>query len=464
MRRDSILRSTSFRLALVFTLLFIGAFVIVGVVSFVFVKREVRLRSDARIEETYRVIARTYSPRDTKDLVDAVKSQITAAQAHDSVFLLVDAGGKVLAANMPALPGRPGWSLVPGHDLGFDVDFSYRLFEGKVGTYRLVVGMSDEETSEIVEIMRANFAWASLIVVVLALCGGTIIAMRAQRRFNAVRATMDRIAKGELGARIPLIGNRDDVDALSSDVNAALERLETVVDAMRQVSADIAHDLKTPLSRLEFLIETAADKHSRGEPASEELQMAIAETHRINETFSALLRIAQIEAGARRERFVDIDLAAIVDDVADTYRDVAQDEGQTLSYPDAPAGPVWVHGDRDLLVQLLANLIENAIRHCPEGTAIECFVKVGTTVVAGVADRGPGIPEGERGKVLRRLYRMEKSRTTPGSGLGLSLVKAVADLHGARLRLEDNEPGLRVSIELPLSMSSSEAGSSSGEA
>ncbi|TIN14518.1 MAG: HAMP domain-containing histidine kinase, partial [Mesorhizobium sp.] len=241
-----------------------------------------------------------------------------------------------------------------------------------------------------------------------------------------------------------------DIDAVSIQVNAALDRLSGLVDGMREVSANIAHDLKTPLNRLQMILEQAADKTASGETVSAELADARSESRQINDTFDALLRIAQIEAGARRARFVDLDVGSVVDTIGEVYADVAEDDGKSLSTDLVPETKRYVHGDRDLLMQMLANLVENALRHCPPRTAIELSVTTqGDRVLVHVRDDGPGIPAGEREKVFQRLYRLDSSRTTPGSGLGLSLVKAVADLHGASITLEDNHPGLAVIVDFP---------------
>ncbi len=317
-----------------------------------------------------------------------------------------------------------------------------------MGESSLVVGMSGKEIHELEEIALAAFGWSSIFVMALALTGGAIIAARAQRRLDVIGKTMDDIAHGDLGARIPLIGNGDDIDQLSADVNQALARLSSLVEGMRQVSTDIAHDLKTPLNRLKMTIETAATNSERGLPVSEELAAALAESDCIDETFSALLRIAQIESGVRKSRFMTIDVADLLQNLVDIFREVAIDAGQSLSFERQGAVEAPILGDRELLTQMFANLIENAIRHCPKGARIDCALGLDRRhVTARVADNGPGIPEFEHENVLRRLYRLDKSRTTSGSGLGLSLAKAIADLHDASLQLSDNAPGLCVTVQ-----------------
>ncbi|OYX79473.1 MAG: two-component sensor histidine kinase, partial [Bradyrhizobium sp. 35-63-5] len=329
-------------------------------------------------------------------------------------------------------------------------DYAYRIYAGKVGPNRLIVGTSNEETGELVEIVTVSFGWASIVIIALAIAGGAFIASRAQRRLDAVRDTMDRVSHGALSARIPLLGQGDDLDLLSRDINAALERLSASVESMRQVSNDIAHDLKTPLNYIKILLEKARLKQEQGEAVSEELELAGREADQIDQTFEALLRIAQIESGARKSHFAAINLYDVFESLAEVYGNVAEDAGQTIVREFSPSGTSTIFGDREFLTQMYANLIENAIRHCPKGATIRLRIALGgDNVRTSVTDDGPGIPRSEHDNIFRRLYRVEKSRTSPGTGLGLSLVKAIAELHEADLRLEDAGPGLRIKISYP---------------
>ncbi len=295
-----------------------------------------------------------------------------------------------------------------------------------------------------------SFGWGTLIITGLAVAGGALLASRVQRRLDGIAATMVDVSHGRLDARIPLIGNGDDIDEVSAQVNAALDRLSSLVDGMKQVSANIAHDLKTPLNRLQMILEAAADKTAAGEAVSDDLADARAEGLQINETFDALLRIAQIEAGARKARFIDLDVNGVVEAIAEIYAEVAEDDGKSLSAKIFQGKECRIHGDWELLTQMFANLVENALRHCPPGTAIELSVtRQDDRILATVADDGPGIPAEERERVFQRLYRLDNSRSTPGSGLGLSLVRAIADLHGASIVLEDRHPGLAVVVSFP---------------
>jgi signal transduction histidine kinase len=319
-----------------------------------------------------------------------------------------------------------------------------------VGADRLVVGQSFAETDRLETIAFMSFGWATALIVTLAIGGGVWLASRAQRRLDGIARTMVEVSLGDLTSRIPLQGNGDDIDVVSGQINRAIDRLSGLVEGMRQVSSDIAHDLKTPLNRLKMIIEDALSRDERGLPVANSLIEARLESDQINATFEALLRISQIEAGARKERFRPVDLVRIMSSVAEIYAGVAEDSHQSLEFVTQLSQSLGVVGDSELLTQLLVNLVENAINHCPAGTRIVMSLSDQEhSLCASVADDGPGIPETERTLVFRRLYRLDKSRTTPGNGLGLSLVKAIADLHSASISMTDNEPGLRVAIAFP---------------
>jgi signal transduction histidine kinase len=447
MHLHRLLRSTPFRLAMAFALLFVCAFLLSGFVTFNLIKKELEARYESQTRELFQIISQTYGDSDIQDVIDATRMHIAATPDKRNVFLLQAADGKVLASNIPALSVPDGWSTRPGSDFGVRGGFTYRVFAGKVGPDRLIVGTNNEETDELQEIVVASFGWALLVVIALAIGGGALIASRAQRRLDAVRDTMGRVSHGELSARIPLLGQGDDIDLLSRAINVALERLSVAVESMRQVSTDIAHDLKTPLNHLRMTLEDAGLKQARGEPVGCDLQRAMAEAGQIDETFEALLRIAQIESGARKSRFASVALFDVLSSLVEVYADVAEDAGQQLVFRSEAGNASAVLGDRELLTQMYANLIENSIRHAGPGAHIELsLVLQDGNVCTRLEDNGPGVPAAEHTKVFRRLYRLEKSRTSTGTGLGMSLVKAVAELHDANIRLEDAHPGLRVII------------------
>ena len=283
-------------------------------------------------------------------------------------------------------------------------------------------------------------AWGLAITVALALGVGLLMSAGVMRRIEAINQTSREIMEGDLSRRMPRDGTDDDFDQLAANLNRMLERIEGLMTAVRQVSDNIAHDLRTPLTRLRTRLELArTDDPQQGQGA---VAQAIEDAEELLGTFNALLRIARIESGSRRSAFAELDLAQLLDDVGELYEPLAAEKGQRLTVEANGAAPI--RGDRDLLFQALANLVDNAIKYTPEGGRIALSVKDrdGRTEVA-VADTGPGIPAALREKVFQRFFRVDSSRSAPGSGLGLSLVRAVADLHDAGVALSDNSPGLR---------------------
>ena len=292
------------------------------------------------------------------------------------------------------------------------------------------------------------FAAGGGMSVILAILGGLVLSRGFLRRVDAVNETARMIMAGQLDARAAVRENGDELDRLAANLNAMLDRIQSLMESLKQISSDVAHDLRTPLARLRQNLESARATAQTAEEFRASTDAAIGETEALLETFSALLRIAQIESGSRKSGFATVGLSELFELVATTFAPVAEDQGQRL-VSDIEGGAA-VSGDRELLLQLATNLVENAIRHTPKGTTIELKVRRSAgEIVAGVADSGPGIPAEERAKVFRRFYRLESSRTTPGSGLGLALVAAVAELHGARLRLLDHAPGLVVEVRFP---------------
>ncbi|ODT15160.1 MAG: two-component sensor histidine kinase [Mesorhizobium sp. SCN 65-12] len=449
--RLSLLRSTPFRLALTFAFLFVLAFVLSGAIVYQLMSADLADRLDETIMETYKVVAQTYAGHDLEDLVSTVDAHAKLSGRKEQLFSLTGPDGRHLAGNFTAAGLPEGFSMFGGAVPGIPHGVAYRAYSGPVGGNNLTVAFSLSETEELETILMMSFGWGTLIITGLAVAGGAVLASRVQRRLDGIAATMVDVSHGRLGARIPLIGNGDDIDSVSRQINGALDRLSALVEGMKQVSTDIAHDLKTPLNRLQMILDAAARKTASGQDISEDLVEARLESLQINETFDALLRIAQIEAGARKARFTDLQLGELVEMIAEIYTDVAEDDGKSLSATVAPGADGWIHGDRELLTQLFANLVENAMRHCPRGTAIALSVTRRTGhILAEVSDNGPGIPAEERDKVFQRLYRLDDSRSTPGSGLGLSLVRAIADLHGASIGLEDRHPGLAVIVSFPM--------------
>ncbi|PTW51269.1 HAMP domain-containing sensor histidine kinase [Rhodovulum kholense] len=312
----------------------------------------------------------------------------------------------------------------------------------------LIVAESLAPIAELRRTFLSLLAFSLGPTVLISLGVGVLIARRTARRVDGIEETLDRLSAGDLSARLPPDPlPADDLSRIGAGVNRLAARQEAATEALRQVTADIAHDLRTPLQRISVLIQDLrARLPDEGDPA-ELADRASAEVDRAVSVFRAMLEIAQIEGGQASARFQPFDLGLTVRQVVELYQPSVEDAGHRLSLSCPETGPT-VRGEPSLIAQALANLVENALRHTSEGSRIDIAVTADPPGLI-VADDGPGVPEGERDKVLRRLYRLERSRTTPGHGLGLSLVAAIASLHGARLTLEDNAPGLRVRLAFP---------------
>jgi len=334
-------------------------------------------------------------------------------------------------------------------DKGNPDDRFYSMWT-QVSKGHLLVGGSDREIRDVQRILKHGLGWGLIATILLAVGSATYLARRAQQKIDVFATTLSKVSRGEITERVPVTQSHDDLDHVATQINATLAHLQKLIENVNQASSDIAHDLKKPMGRLRRRLELALRSAQDGKSFREQVEASLEDLDSIVETFEALLRITQIEAGARRSRFCDLELGTVLAEVADIYEPVAEEAGDRLVSTVAIAERAQVTGDRELLMQLFANLIENAIRHSPTGTRIDVALQTrGERHVAVVADSGPGIPASERENVFRRLYRLERARSTPGSGLGLSLAAAIADLHGAAVELLDNAPGLRIEVSFP---------------
>jgi signal transduction histidine kinase len=448
MRLPDYLRSTPFRIGLTYAVAFSMSVALLFGVLYWSVTRDLTSELRATIEEDARPLVQAYTEGRILRLMEAVRERARAARPGETFVLLQAATGQVLEGNVsPTAPFR-GWrELVAREAGGSAAGQPHRILALgiRLDSAFLLVGRSLNAVTQTQRLFVRSLAWTLAVTVLLAVGGGAVLGHGALRRIETINRTTQAIIRGELHSRIPIRDTSDELDRLAANINHMLDRIEELLEGLRQVTNDVAHDLRTPLGRLRQGLESARRREATVEGHKAALDRAIAETDTILDTFNALLRIAQIEAGARKAQFSDVDLSGLVHTVAEAYGNVAEDTGKRFvaTIDDG----VRVHGDRDLLTQMLANLVENAIHHCPAGAdiAVTLLADAGGPLLA-VADTGPGIPPEERDKVLKRFYRLEKSRTSPGSGLGLPLVKAVADLHGATLTLTDNRPGLRVEV------------------
>jgi signal transduction histidine kinase len=393
-------------------------------------------------------------------LVDAI--EMRSRQPGASLYLITDASNHPLAGNVSDVPQ----SLL---DQASDnpIIVSYKRFTGERGDhfalvqlvnlpggYHMLVGRDLGEREQFRHIVAQALAWALALMIGLAALSWVFVSRRVLKRIDSLSASSRKIMSGDLSGRLEVTGTGDEFDRLADSLNAMLERIEHLLYGLKDVSDNIAHDLKTPLTRLRNRVEGALAGPTDSDKYRSALEATIEESDQLIRTFNALLMIARIEAGSPDGAMTELDSREIVQDVVDLYEPVAEEAGAelTVETPDAVA----FKGSRELLGQALANLIDNAIKHGedpqPEGgpKITVSSARDGDSVVFRVADNGPGIPETDRERVLQRFVRLEKSRSRPGSGLGLSLVAAVARLHHGSLELGDGKPGLVVTIRLPL--------------
>jgi signal transduction histidine kinase len=311
----------------------------------------------------------------------------------------------------------------------------------------LLVGRDISDAAAFRSRVRTTLLWAGLIALGIGVIGGTVMSRNLLRRVEQVNRTSERVMAGNLSDRVPLHGTRDEFDQLAANLNRMLDQIERLMTAMREVTDDVAHDLRTPLSRLRTRLERALADPSGGASQAEAIRAAIDEADRLLATFNALLRIAELESGARLDQTAPVDLSEVARSAAELYEPVAEEKGFAVSVVAEPG--VRISGDWHLLSQALANLLDNALKYAGGGQIeLRVFHENGQAILE-VVDQGPGIPEADRQSVLDRFVRLEPSRTTPGNGLGLSLVRAIARRHDGSVTLEDNRPGLRVRLQFP---------------
>ncbi len=456
-----LLRTTTFRLSLTY-LAFFGAAAVVAI-SYIYWNTTVLLTQQLHetIDAELKGLAEQYTAGGLNRLVSTIADR--SRTPGSSLYYVADGGGSRITGNLGSISPELFNSRGP-------VEFVYsRPAEGGTerrlafanvfrltGGYRLIVGRDIEERRVLARVIRSAMLWGLGMMALFGIGGGFWVSRKLLARIDAVTATTRTIMDGDLTGRLPVNGSGDELDRLSESLNLMLARIEQLMAGLREVSDNIAHDLKTPLSRLRNRVESALREPYGQASYREALERTIEEADELIKTFNALLSIARLEAGAGGEHKEALELGALVRDVAELYEPVAEERGIAL-YADAPA-PVYTSADRQLLGQAIANLLDNAIKYgTPEpasGNGEEPEIRVsaekqGAMAEITVTDRGPGVPDQERERVLGRFVRLEASRSEPGSGLGLSLVAAVARLYGGTVRLEDNRPGLKVILSLP---------------
>lgn len=465
MSRISLLRTTVFRLAmryagfvcLLTTLCF-------GIIYWVTIA-QLQTQIDAGLRAELSALARLDTLKGPLGLQQTIAALSTTkslgasdtGDAGPRQYLLVNRAFRPLAGSLSRWPSGmrgPGltWATLSLREIhgehGLDPVYGHFVMRAVAidlpGDDHLLVGQSLNELIELRDTILALSIAAIIAVLATGITGGVLVGHGVARRLQAITHTADTIMAGDLSQRIPEEQRLDEFDALASKLNAMLDRIEQLMKSTREVTENVAHDLRGPLTRLRGRAEMALMRQDDPVRQNEALQQAVEETDRIVATLNAILSIAQIESGARRE-WIDTDMAAVCHDAAELYEVAAEAKGLAFRSDIAPVPAV--RGNRQLLAQAVGNLLDNAIKYTPTGGTVSLSTRLEDGhVVVRIEDTGPGIPEGMHDKVLERFVRLDASRGSPGNGLGLALVKAVADQHGARLSLGDHEPGLRASL------------------
>jgi hypothetical protein len=378
--------------------------------------------------------------------------------AGQSLYLLSDSRHHFVAGNLefwPQLSGGAGQTVEFDFDRPIDGKLEARRARGRVfelaGGFQLLVAQDVHDRYLTERMFTTTLPWTVILILILGAAGGALLSRNMLQRLDAINRTSGEIIAGDLSRRVPLNGSGDEFDVLAENLNRMLDRIERLMKGLREVTDSVAHDLRTPLNRLRNRLEESVARLNANGAQADEIERAIAETDKLIATFNALLLIAETDAGTTRAAMAALDLGGVAADVAELYEPLAEERNVLLTL--LPSAGVLIEGNRSLIAQALANLVDNAIKYTPAGGHVRIRA-AGTNagVELSVADSGPGISPADKPRVTERFVRLEASRNSPGTGLGLSLVVAVAHFHNAELLLEDNVPtGLKAVLRFPKS-------------
>jgi signal transduction histidine kinase len=452
-RAPSFFRTIAFRIVFIYIAIF--AVSAAGLVAFTYwnTKRELDAQTDQTIDSEIVGLSERYQQLGLGGLANVIMGRSVRGTA--GLYLLTDLLHRPIAGNLD------GWPLLM-YEPGNFVEFNYerrvgngsalRRARGRVltltGGFQLLVARDIHERHETVRLFSTTIPWSLLLMLFLGVVGGTVMSRNLVARLDSINDTSREIMAGDLSRRVPVRNTGDEFDILAANLNRMLDRIERLMRGMREVTDSVAHDLRSPLNRLRNRIDAALRRLSPESAEYAEIESAAVEIDQLIATFNALLLIAEAEAGMAREAMARVDLRDVVEGIAELYGALAEEKG--VGFEVAPSGESMILGNKRLIAQALANLVDNAIKYTPEGGNIRVSIESRPTGVAlVVADTGIGIPDADRARVLDRFVRLEASRHSPGTGLGLSLVVAVAKLHDAKLDLADNVPGLRATLLFP---------------
>ena len=460
-----ILRTQAFRIVLIYVFVFaVSATALVGF-TYWNTERSLDAQTDQIIVAEITGLVEQYQRLGVMGLAQAVAGR--SGREGQDLYLLADSQGRWLAGNLDQWPRsvtRANIFVEFAYDRRVQGQLATRRARGMAlllaGGFELLVARDVAERDLTGRLLTTTLPWSVGLMLLFGLTGGALMSRNVLRRLDSINRTSAEIAAGDFSRRVPLTSAHDEFDMLAENLNRLFERIERLMKGVREVADSVAHDLRTPLNRLRNHLEESQRRLDPQSPHAAEIEAAIAETDGLIATFNALLLIAEADSGVARGAMAQIDLSAVVADVAELYAPLAEEKNIALSV--APAGILMIEGNRSLISQALANLIDNAIKYTPaEGSVTIFAAETPSGVDLTVADSGPGIPAADRVRVVERFVRLEASRNSPGTGLGLSLVAAVARLHQARLTLDDNNPGLKATISFPRTVRRKERSGSS---
>jgi hypothetical protein len=446
-----LLRSAGFRLALSYAVVFgASALLLIATLGFSTLNL-LNNQLDAAIDADARGLIEQWRTGGLSELAQTLRRRIDGNVDDDALYLVLDPLGNRVAGNLDAWP-KAVEDVQRPYEGPLDRNGRFSLARMKryeaLSGYSLLVGRDVESRAALRKLIIETLAWALLLIAMLSLAGALLVQNLFSRMLSHVSATAAAISGGDLSRRVRLSGRGDEFDRLALTINDMLDRIGRLMDGVRQVSNSIAHDLRTPITRARARLEDAAGHASSATDLHAAIERAVADLDGVTSVFQALLRISEIEAGARRSAFVAMDARSLLADLAELYGAVAEENDVTLELQ-APA-ELRIRGDRELIQQAVANLLDNAIKFSrPGGTILLAGERTPDGLRIAVTDQGPGIPDEDVGRATERFYRGETARNTPGFGLGLTLVRAVAQLHGGTLLLENAQPGLRATLVLP---------------
>jgi signal transduction histidine kinase len=446
-----IFRSAGFRFGAVYALLLAVSATALAVFLWWATAGLLDRQTEAAIDTDAQSLAEHWASGGLPALVITIEDRLAQNIDDDSIYLLADPNMKRIAGNLASWPASVQtagpWYELPVMRAGMTSLANMQRYE-LPGGFHLLIGRDIQVRAQLRKMLTDALLWAAIVVILMATVGALVVRSLFRRTLANISATAGAIAGGDFAQRVRLTGRGDEFDQVAEMINEMLDRIGRLMDGVRGVSNAIAHDLRTPITRARTRLEDAALHAKTPDDLRAGIERAIIDLDSIVSVFQALLRIAEIEAGSRRSSFAHFDLAPLLGEVADLYGAVAEEHGVGLTLETAHAVPAY--GDKAMIHQAIANLVDNAVKFSPDGGTVRLAASASGMVSITVSDQGPGIPPADRHKATDRFYRGETARSTPGSGLGLSLVQAVAQLHGGELRLEDNRPGLRAVLLLPL--------------